>query len=86
MSDEPRADLHEDEAESRYANYFTVGHNAFEVVLVFGQFYEDNIQPQFHTRIVTGPAYAKTLLDLLRDSLQRYEATFGPIPMGTPHE
>jgi Protein of unknown function (DUF3467) len=86
MTDEPRADLREDEAEARYANYFNVGHNAFEVVLVFGQFYEGNLQPQLHTRLVTSPAYAKTLLDLLHDSLQRYEETFGPIRMGTPHE
>ncbi len=84
MTDEPDAGLYE--AEARYANYFNVGHNAFEVVLVFGQFYEGNSKPQLHTRIVTGPAYAKKLLEVLSDALQRYEAAFGPIRAGMPHE
>ena len=86
MSDEPRADLHEGETEGRYANYFTVGFNAFEVVLVFGQFYEGNPQPHLHTRIVTGPAYAKSLLDLFRSSLEQYERTFGLIRTGNLNE
>ena len=63
MTDEQGAGVCE--LEGRYTNYFTVGHNAFEVVLVFGQFYEGNREPQLHTRIVTGPAYAKKLLEVL---------------------
>jgi hypothetical protein len=86
MTDEPRADLRENEIEGRYANYFNVGHNAFEVVLVFGQFYEGNAQSQLHTRIVTSPGYAKTLLELLRDSVQKYEEAYGPIRTATQHE
>lgn len=72
--------------EGRYANYFNVGHNAFEVVLVFGQFYEDESQPHWHTRIVTGPAYAKRLLELLKEALDRYETSFGLIQPERPHE
>ncbi len=76
----------DEQREGRYANYFNVGHNAFEVVLDFGQFYEGNTQPQMHTRIVTSPAYAKTFLALLRSSIARYEETFGPIPAEGPNE
>ena len=72
----------EDRSEGRYANYFNVGHNAFEVILEFGQFYEENEQPRLHTRIVTSPDYAKRLLELLQESLGQYEKQFGVIPFG----
>ena len=65
--------------EGRYANYFKVGHNAFEVVFDFGQLYPENGKAQFHTRIVTGPVYAKTILETLRESVEQYEKTFGVI-------
>jgi hypothetical protein len=64
--------------EGKYANYFQVGHNAFEFLLDFGQLYSDGTPERFHTRIVTGPSYAKELLKVLSDSLEQYEATFGP--------
>lgn len=72
--------------EGRYANYFNVGYSAFEVILEFGQFYEGSPQPQMHTRIVTGPAYAKALLEVLRSSIAQYEGAFGAIPTGQSDE
>ncbi len=80
MADEACADRLNEEVDGRYANYFSVGHNAFEVILEFGQFYEGNKQPRIHTRIVTSPAYAKTLIELLQDSLEKYQKDFGAIP------
>ena len=74
------------EPEGRYANYFNAGHNAFEVILEFAQFYEGDAQPRVHTRIITSPAYARTFLDVLKDSLERYESVYGSIPSGRPHE
>ena len=65
--------------EGSYANYFRVGHNAFEFILDFGQLYSDAAQETVHTRIVTSPSYAKELLDVLRDAVAKYEGTFGPI-------
>jgi hypothetical protein len=38
-------------------------HNAFEFLLDFGQFYPESTERRFHTRIVTGPVYVKTLSD-----------------------
>ncbi len=64
--------------EGKYANYFQVGHNAFEFLLDFGQMYSDGIQEHFHTRIVTSPSYAKELLKVLGESIEQYEAAFGP--------
>ena len=65
--------------EGRYANYFKVGHNAFEFLLDFGQFYAETKKAQLHTRIITSPIYAKALLEIIRESLDRYEQTFGAI-------
>jgi hypothetical protein len=39
-----------------------------------------------HTRIITSPAYAKTFLEVLRESLETYESVYGPIASGRPHE
>ncbi|MFZ0771174.1 MAG: DUF3467 domain-containing protein [Candidatus Sulfotelmatobacter sp.] len=63
--------------EGKYANYFQIGHNAFEFLLDFGQLYSDGTQEHFHTRIVTSPSYAKELLKVLGESIAQYEATFG---------
>jgi hypothetical protein len=66
-----------EEPEAKYANYFHVGHNAFEVILEFGQHYESATKPQMHTRIVTAPAYAEALCELLRKALAEYQKSFG---------
>ena len=65
--------------EARYANYFEVGHNAFEFIFDFGQYHPENEGARMHSRIVTGPVYAKLLADLLRDAVQRFEEEHGAI-------
>ena len=65
--------------EGRYANYFKVGHNALEFVIDFGQHYSGTEDAELYTRIVTGPSYAKSLLELLSESIEQYEETFGTI-------
>lgn len=80
MSHEHKDPQSAHQLEARYANNFQVGHNAFEFLLDFGQFYLENTEVQFHTRIVTGPAYAKALSEILRGSIDQYEQTFGAIP------
>ncbi len=63
--------------EGRYSNYFEVGHNKFEFVIDFGQFYNDDKEVRMHTRIITNPAYLKTLLELLSNSKEEYEQKYG---------
>lgn len=65
--------------EGRYANYFKIGYNAFEFVLDFGQLYNGDERAQFHTRIITSPAYVKRVLELLQISIDDYEKSFGII-------
>jgi hypothetical protein len=86
MTENPLAVGSAENAEGHYANYFKAGHNAFEVILEFGQYYEGDAQPRMHTQIITTPAYAKTFLEVLRDLVERYERAFGPVGPGKPHE
>jgi hypothetical protein len=67
--------------EAKYANYFEVGYNAFEVLIDFGQLYVDGSNRQVHTRVITSPPYAKELLRLLAETIKQYEQRFGPIQM-----
>jgi Protein of unknown function (DUF3467) len=66
--------------QGRYANFFRVGYNAFEVLIDFGQLYAGSEDAQVHTRIVTSPAYAKALSQTLVRSLRDYERSHGRIP------
>ena len=65
--------------EGQYTNYVQVGHNAFEILLDFGRSSPEEEAATFHTRIITSPSCAKALFELLRDSIEQYEKTFGPI-------
>jgi hypothetical protein len=65
--------------EGKYANYFEIGNNAFEFVLDFGQRYSETLQERIHTRIVTGPSYAKELMRVLEGAIEQYEQTYGII-------
>ena len=62
----------------KYANHFTVGSNALEIVLDFGQWYEGD-EAQLHTRIVTSPRYALTLMQLLAETLEQHQARYGAL-------
>jgi hypothetical protein len=75
-----------DEQEGRYSNHFKVGFNSFEFILDFGQAYEGAAVELHHTRIITGPVYAKALAHLLLDSLAAYEDTYGKIPEIAPRD
>jgi Protein of unknown function (DUF3467) len=63
--------------EGRYANYFELGFTAFEFILDFGQFDQETGAVVRHTRIITNPASAKVLLDMLRDLVSEYDAKLG---------
>jgi hypothetical protein len=61
--------------DARYANFFEVGHNESEFVLVFGQFCHGNNDARPHTKIITTPSYANELLQVLQEALKRYQPT-----------
>jgi hypothetical protein len=70
--------------EGRYANHFSVGHNAFEFVLDFGQYYPDAGSARVHTRIIISPSYVKAFVETLRESINEYEDAFGPLAGACP--
>jgi hypothetical protein len=79
MSDE-QTEIHTSAPpEARYANYFELLYNEAEFILDFSQLHLGDKHLRFHTRIVTAPAYAKALLAMLRNSIEQYEASFGPV-------
>ena len=65
--------------EGKYANHFAVGYNAHEFIFDFGQSYSENDQAELHTRIITSPAYAKALFNLLHQSIAGFEKAHGSI-------
>jgi hypothetical protein len=64
----------------RYANSLKIGRNAFEFLFDFGQSHREGREPQFHTRIITSPAYAKAFLEVFHDAIESYERDYGAIP------
>jgi hypothetical protein len=79
MGPKKRASYESQKLEGRYANYFKIGHNAFEFVIDFGQSYSRKDETDLCARIVTCPVYAKAFLKVLRDSIEAFEATYGNI-------
>lgn len=77
-------DKDEDSREKRklvgkYANHFEIGHNAFEFVIDFGQYFSGNKEAELCARIITSPFYANNLLTTLQQSIKKYEEIYGPI-------
>jgi hypothetical protein len=69
--------------EGRYANYFEIGHSPFEFIFDFGQYHPETEGARMHSRIVTGPVYAKLLADLLCNAVLRFEQEHGAIQQAT---
>ena len=61
-----------------YVNYFEVGHNAFEFVFDFGQFYPESKETDLCARIITSPGCAKELFIILGESIEQFVKKFEP--------
>jgi hypothetical protein len=68
---------HGSKLEGKYANFFEIGYNAYEFVFDFGQCFPENDHATISSRIVTSPAYARALLELLEKSIAEYGDSFG---------
>lgn len=79
MKNEDGVKSDNEKTHGQYANYFKIGHNAFEFLLDFGQFYLESKAAQIHTRIIINPIYIKPLLETIRESVEQYERKFGTI-------
>jgi hypothetical protein len=70
----------QDRLASNYSNHLQVGYNAFEFLLEFAQYRENDSNVVNVTAIVTSPAFAKAFARTLSDSITSYEQRFGEIP------
>jgi len=68
VTDKPRKSAdHTVREPGRYANFFQIGHSAYEFLMEFGQ-QDGNI----HTRIYLSPQHARILSDLLQEALREH--------------
>ena len=64
----------------RYMNVFRIGFNAFEVVIEFGERFDEGAPVAMHTRVITNPILARALVDSLTEALSNYDSTYSADP------
>jgi hypothetical protein len=69
-----------------YANYFEIGHNAFEFLFDAGQVDPQSGAIRFTTRIAISPVQAKLLSGLLAQSIEQFERDHETIPLVAPSD
>jgi hypothetical protein len=72
-------ELSEDIAEGVYSNLAMIAHSNSEFVIDFIRLMPGVPKAKVKSRIVITPEHAKRLLYALKDNIQKYEETFGPI-------
>ena len=65
--------------EGRSANHFELAFTESEFLLDFGQAYDTNREPLIHTRIIMTPRSAITLARMMREIVDQFVQTIGPI-------
>jgi len=66
-------------AQGEYANFLSILHNPTEFVLDFGRLVPGAAEVRVRARILTTPFHAKRFLDTLKQNVEMYEKSFGPI-------
>jgi hypothetical protein len=80
-----KTSLKKDRIRGRYANFFKVGHNAYEFVIDFCQYFPsngtcpENEKAELCQRFIISSAYAKGLLKVIQQSIEEYEKAYGII-------
>ncbi len=72
-------ELSEEIAEGIYSNLAMIAHSNSEFVIDFIRLMPGVPKAKVKSRIVITPEHAKRLLHALKDNIEKYEATFGPI-------
>jgi Protein of unknown function (DUF3467) len=61
-----------------YVNHLSIGHSMSEVVLEFGQVF-DQASVCNQARLITSPTHLRSFQELMTNTLERYTAEFGPL-------
>jgi Protein of unknown function (DUF3467) len=72
-------ELSEEIAEGIYSNLAMIAHSNSEFVIDFIRLMPGVPKARVKSRIIITPEHAKRLLAALKDNINKYEATFGPI-------
>jgi len=72
-------ELSEEIAEGIYSNLAMIAHSNSEFVIDFIRLMPGVPKAKVKSRIVITPEHAKRLLNALKDNIEKYEQTFGPI-------
>ncbi len=72
-------ELSEEIAEGIYANLAMIAHSNSEFVIDFIRLMPGVPKAKVKSRVVITPEHAVRLLNALKDNIEKYEATFGPI-------
>lgn len=81
---ELRIQVDEKTAEGTYVNFLSVLHNQAEFVMDFGRIVPGKPEVKIQARLLTNPIALKQIVRTLAENLERYEATFGPVPSADP--
>jgi hypothetical protein len=71
-------------AEGTYVNFLSVFHNQAEFVMDFGRIVPGKPEVKILSRLMTNPIALKQVVRTLTENLERYEKSFGPIPVEPP--
>lgn len=72
-------ELSEEVAEGVYTNLAMIAHSNSEFVIDFIRLMPGVPKAKVKSRVVITPEHAKRLLNALKDNINKYEETFGPI-------
>jgi len=72
--------LDEHTAEGIYSNFLSVLHNQGEFVMDFGRIVPGKPEVKILSRLICTPITMKQIVRTLQENLERYEASFGPVP------
>ncbi len=78
---ELKIQVDEKTAEGTYVNFLSVLHNQAEFVMDFGRIVPGKPEVKIMARLLTNPIALKQIVQTLSENLDRYERTFGPVPM-----
>jgi len=72
-------ELGEKEAEGIYSNFVLITHSPAEFVLDFSRMVPGIPKTKVYARIIMTPQHAKSLLNTLKDTINKFENEFGEI-------
>lgn len=69
-------------AKGYYSNLAIITHSTSEFILDFASMLPGMKQPEVGSRVIMTPEHAKRLFLALKDNIEKYEASNGPIAIG----